>query len=85
MSVRFRHILYRIMIGLLALAASASILLNGCGQKDPTQPLTGKIYVLSDSTGATIILDGEDTGQVTPDTLSEVAIGPQQGHGFHDL
>ncbi|MFC1683276.1 PEGA domain-containing protein [Candidatus Zixiibacteriota bacterium] len=76
MSVRFRHILYRIMIGLLALAASASILLNGCGQKDPTQPLTGKIYVLSDSTGATIILDGEDTGQVTPDTLSEVAIGP---------
>jgi hypothetical protein len=50
-------------------------LLGGCGQKDPTQPLTGMVYVFSDSTGAAIYLDGTDTEQVTPDTLKDVPNG----------
>jgi len=52
-----------------------AVLLNGCGQQDPTGPLTGMIYVVSDSAGAAIYLDGDDTGQVTPDTLRDVPNG----------
>jgi thiol-disulfide isomerase/thioredoxin len=76
MTLRFPHILTAMAVGSLVLALAAAVLIVGCGQKDPTQPLTGKIFVSSDTTGATILLDGESTGQVTPDTLREVAIGP---------
>ena len=68
----------RLMTGGLLIiigAFLAVVLLNGCGQKDPTRPLTGMIYVVSDSAGAAIYLDGDDTGQVTPDTLKEVPNG----------
>jgi hypothetical protein len=68
----------RFVIGILLvlIGGSLSILLvNGCGQKNPTGPLTGMIYVVSDSAGAAIYLDGDETGQVTPDTLKEVSNG----------
>jgi hypothetical protein len=69
---RTAGIVLGVLFALLTIA-----LLKGCGQKDPTQPLTGMIYVDSDTTGAAIYLDGDDTGQVTPDTLKEV---PQGAH-----
>ena len=68
----------RIIICILAILITGTlsiVLFSGCGQKDPTRPLTGMIYVVSDSAGAAIYLDGDDTGQVTPDTLKDVAIG----------
>jgi hypothetical protein len=57
-------------------------LLLACGQEDPsfrpenggTVP-KGSIAVLSSVPGAAIALDGEATGRVTPDTLSEVDEG----------
>ncbi len=63
-----------LILGMVCGLASI-ILWNGCGQKDPTGPLTGMIYVASDSTGAAIYLDGDDSGQVTPDTLKQVPNG----------
>lgn len=61
---------------LTATYAVALVLLVGCGQKDPTGFLpTGSIFVTSNVTGASILLDGEATGKVTPDTLTLVDIG----------
>lgn len=37
---------------------------------------TGSIAVLSDPAGATILLDGLETGTVTPDTLAGIGVGP---------
>lgn len=66
--------------------------LLSCGQKDPLleTPLetgkTGAIAVFSDPSGATIVLDGLETGLTTPDTLEDVSIGQHsvtvllQGH-----
>jgi len=76
MSATSTYILTKMAFGILAAALIAIVLLGGCGQKDPTQPLTGAIFVSSDTTGAAILLDGEDTHQVTPDTLKGIAIGP---------
>jgi hypothetical protein len=50
-------------------------LFGGCGQKNPTQALTGFIFVSSSVPGAMILLDGVDTHQATPDTLKDVPIG----------
>lgn len=59
-----------------------------CGQKDP--PLVaekaGMIAIFSDPEGAVIVLNGLETGYVTPDTLDGVSVGPYtvtvdlQGH-----
>jgi hypothetical protein len=74
MVLRFDRAWVCIGLGLVC-ALAVGMLLPGCGQKDPTGPLTGMIYVDSDSTGAAIYLDGDDTGQVTPDTLRDVPNG----------
>jgi hypothetical protein len=74
-AARYAHILARLTLGLLAAALMALVLQSGCGQKDPTQPLTGTIFVSSDTTGAAIFLNGADTQQVTPDTLRDVPVG----------
>jgi len=61
---------------LTATCAAALIIMTGCGQKDPTGFLpTGSIFVTSNVDGAPILLDGEETGKVTPDTLTQVDIG----------
>ncbi len=61
---------------LTATGVVAMFLLVGCGQEDPTGFLpTGSIFVTSNVTGASILLDGEATGKVTPDTLTLVDIG----------
>lgn len=76
MMVGHPHILTRLACGLLAVVLMALVLQGGCGQKNPTQPLTGAIFVSSDTSGATIFLDAMDTQQMTPDTLKEVLTGP---------
>jgi hypothetical protein len=70
----FGRISTGLLLGLVC-GLTAIILWDGCGQKNPTRPITGMIYVVSDSTGAAVYLDGDDTGQVTPDTLKEVPQG----------
>jgi hypothetical protein len=40
-----------------------------------TQTETGKIYITSEPSGATIFMDGENTLQLTPDTLSNIPVG----------
>ena len=47
---------------------AALLLAASCGREAPVQQ-PGMIAVLSDPAGATILLDGEDQGTVTPDTL----------------
>ena len=74
MVFRFDRAWSAVALGLLC-GLGMFVLLPGCGQKDPTAPLTGMIYVASDSAGAAIYLDGDDTGQVTPDTLRDVPNG----------
>ena len=39
------------------------------------QPVTGSIKVTSAPAGATIFLDGKNTGKITPDTLTNVPVG----------
>ncbi len=56
------------------------IILFSCGVKQPVenndeQQQTGKIVVTSQPSGAAIILDGEPTGKITPDTLTGVSPG----------
>ncbi len=48
-----------------------------CGQKDPPLMVAreGSLAVLSDPAGASILLDGTETGRVTPDTLTNIAVG----------
>jgi len=47
------------------------LLLVSCGSQAPTYE-PGNIFVDSNPAGATIFLDGEDTGFVTPDTLTNL-------------
>lgn len=58
----------------------ASTALAACRESDftgvPGPP--GALAVDSDPRGATIVLDGEDTGQITPDTLHEVDRGDHE-------
>lgn len=75
MSVRCPRILIRMAIGLWGIALLLTALLSGCGQKNPTQPTTGSIFVSSNIPEAAIFLDGENSQQVTPDTLKDVAVG----------
>ena len=69
------HILTKAVLGFLGVALMGLALLGGCGQQDPVQPITGAIFVSSDTSGAAIFLDGEDSGQATPDTLGEISVG----------
>jgi len=75
MSTTSTHILTRAVLGSLTVALIAVVFLDGCGQQDPVQPVTGTIFVSSDTSGAAIFIDGEDSGQVTPDTLGEISVG----------
>ncbi|KPL18001.1 MAG: hypothetical protein AMJ92_09995 [candidate division Zixibacteria bacterium SM23_81] len=75
MATRYIPIAVKIILGGLAVALFAMALFSGCGQKNPTQPLTGFIFVSSSIPGAAIFLDEEDSQQVTPDTLKDVPIG----------
>jgi len=66
----------------ITLTALTGGLLLACGQEDPTfrpdnggNVPKGSIAVLSSVPGATIALDGEATGLVTPDTLRDVDEG----------
>jgi hypothetical protein len=68
-------ILARLVLGSFAVALIVMALFGGCGQKNPTQALTGFIFVSSSIPGAVIFLDGADTHQATPDTLKDVPIG----------
>lgn len=68
-------VLAKLVLGGSAIVLIVIALLSGCGQKNPTQPLTGLIFVSSSISGATIFLDGADTHQATPDTLKDVPIG----------
>lgn len=66
--------------GFLATALAAAALAVGCGREAPffeTPPpeTHGSLCILSTPAGATILLDGQDTGAVTPDTLESVAVG----------
>jgi hypothetical protein len=71
---RFGRTMTGVVLGLVCGLVSIA-LLNGCGQQDPTRPLTGMIFVSSDNSGAAIYLDGENSGLVTPDTLKDVPNG----------
>jgi len=52
-----------------------ALLLAGCFGVSPG---VGRIAVTSEPAGAKIFLDGKDTGQVTPATLSNVSVGTHQ-------
>ena len=62
----------RISIGrtlMVGLSLVGLLLLAACGAEEPTfEP--GNIIVTSDPEGAAIILDGQDSGFITPDTLT---------------
>lgn len=72
---RNRGTLTKMILGGFAVALIALALFSGCGQKNPTQPITGFIFVSSSIPGAVIFLDGADTHQATPDTLEDIPIG----------
>jgi len=55
----------------LALALSLAFILSTCVE-DHVLPNFGTIYLTSDPIGATIYLNGENTGKVTPDSLVEL-------------
>lgn len=46
-----------------------------CGQKDPVRPKYGSIAVFSSPPKATIVIDDDTTGFVTPDTVIGVSVG----------
>ncbi|MBI4543765.1 MAG: PEGA domain-containing protein [Gemmatimonadetes bacterium] len=52
--------------------------LGGCREADrPLGPVTsGPLLVDSDPAGAQIVVDGQATGRVTPDTLRQLEVGP---------
>ncbi|MBN1423045.1 PEGA domain-containing protein [Candidatus Fermentibacteria bacterium] len=59
-------------------ALVVSLMVVGCGQKDPTisPPVdTGSIAVSSSPDSAAIFLDRDPTGRVTPDTLWDISTG----------
>ncbi len=56
------------------------LFLLACGVKQPVENLdqkevTGHLFVNSDPPGAAIILDGQATGLLTPDTLKNISVG----------
>ncbi len=55
------------------------LLLISCGVKQPIDSIiqsdTGKAYVTSQPSGAVIFMDGVNTLQLTPDTLSNIPVG----------
>ncbi len=53
-------------------AAFILILAAGCGQENPK---SGAIYVASSPDSALILLDGANTGRITPDILVDVSAG----------
>lgn len=55
-----------------------ALLLAGCFGGSGGSPAVGRISVTSDPPGAKIFLDGKDTGQKTPATLSNVSVGTHQ-------
>ena len=57
----------------VVLAAGTALLVIGCDEAGPSR--TGRISVTSAPSGASIFLDGIDTGQTTPYTISEVSAG----------
>ena len=57
----------------VVLAAGTALLVIGCDEAGP--PRTGRISVTSAPSGASIFLDGIDTGQTTPYTIFEVSAG----------
>jgi hypothetical protein len=73
--MRYLHNVIKMVFGFLGAALVAAALLGGCGQKDPTSPPTGAIFVSSSIPGAAIFLNGVDSHRVTPDTLKNVAVG----------
>ncbi|APF20761.1 PEGA domain protein [Caldithrix abyssi DSM 13497] len=59
---------------------SGFLFLIACGVKQPVEnadqsDVTGNIFVNSQPSGASIILDGTATGLVTPDTVKQVPVG----------
>ena len=57
----------------VVLAAGTALLVIGCEEAGPSR--TGRISVTSAPSGASIFLDGIDTGQTTPYTIFEVSAG----------
>ena len=57
----------------VVLAAGTALLVIGCDEAGPSR--TGRISVTSAPSGASIFLDGIDTGQTTPYTIFEVSAG----------
>jgi hypothetical protein len=60
------------------LVLAACLVLASCGREAPffaPSPRTGDLVVTSAPAGAAILLDGEDTGRATPDTLRGLAGG----------
>jgi hypothetical protein len=63
----------------LIAALVVGLFLSGCGQEDPVGLIgVGSIFVTADEPGASIILDGQPTGSVTPDTLENVTVGEHE-------
>jgi hypothetical protein len=62
MSMRYPHNVIKMVFGFLGAALVAAALLGGCGQKDPTSPPTGAIFVSSSIPGAAIFLNGFSSG-----------------------
>jgi hypothetical protein len=63
-----RRLLFALLLVAIILAASS------CGRVAPVHE-PGQITVTSTPAGAAIILDGQDTGQITPATISDLAPG----------
>lgn len=61
-------------IMILVVTATLAILLGSCGREAPTYA-PGSIAVTSTPAGAAILLDGRDTGLVTPATLADLETG----------
>ena len=61
---------------MVAVLLFGGVIIDGCGQKDLTGVLpVGSIFVTSSLDGAAILLDGEETGKETPDSLTQVRTG----------
>ena len=60
-------------MSVVVLAAGTALLVIGCDEAGPSR--TGRISVTSAPSGASIFLDGIDTGQTTPYTIFEVSTG----------